>query len=76
VVGHFLYNNYTQALDIIKNNTPEVEAFKLRLDITDSDIEGWVHAERKFLEELKDEPQERVLACAYVEALIQRRKAE
>jgi hypothetical protein len=74
--GNFLYNNYKQALAIIKNYTPELDFFKLRLQVTDTDIEEWIHAERKFLEELKEEPEERVLAAAYVEALIQRRQAE
>jgi hypothetical protein len=74
--GNFLFNNYTQAVQIIKDYTPEVEAFKLRLQVTDSDIEQWLHAEQKFLEDLKEEPQERVLASAYVEALIQRRQVE
>lgn len=71
-----MLNNYKQALHIIKEFTPEVLAFKERLQITDEDIEGWLAAERKFLEDLKTEPNEKVMACAYVDALIQRRKAE
>jgi hypothetical protein len=74
--GNFLLNNYKQAIAIIKDYSPEVNAFKLRLHITDQDIENWVVAEWKFLEELKEEPGKRVLACAYVEALIQRQQAE
>lgn len=71
-----MLNNYKQALHIIKEFTPEVLAFKERLQITDEDIEGWLAAERKFLKDLKTEPNEKVMACAYVDALIQRRKAE
>jgi hypothetical protein len=67
----FLFNNFEQALTIIKTYTPEVEAFKVRLRITSDNIEGWVHAEQKFLEELKEEPEDKVLTYAYVEALIQ-----
>lgn len=65
-----------QALKIIKEYSPEVKNFKYELGVTDSDIEGWILAERRFVEELKEEPPERVLACAYVEALLFRRKAE
>lgn len=71
-----MLNNYRQALEIIRDYTPGVRAFKERLGIEDQDIEGWLVDERKFLEELKEEPAERVLACAYVEALQTRLKAE
>lgn len=74
--GNFLYNNYVQAITIIKEYKPQIEAFKHELQITDNDIEGWIVVERCFLEDLKEEPQERVLACAYVEALTFRQKAE
>jgi hypothetical protein len=74
--GNFLCNNYKQALAIIQDYSPEVEAFKLRLRVTDQDIEHWIDAERTFLKELKEEPNERVLACAYVEALMQWQQAE
>ena len=52
----FLFNNFEQALTIIKTYTSEVEAFKVQLRITSDNIEGWVHVEQKFLEELKEEP--------------------
>lgn len=71
-----MLNNYEQALEIIKAYTPEVRAFKERLSISDRDIDGWLEDEKKFLEDLKEEPEERVLACAYVEALQTRQKAE
>jgi len=70
-----MLNNYNQAVKIIKDFTPEVEEFKLRLNLTNADIGGWVCTEQKFLEELKEEPQECVLASAYVDALIQWCKA-
>lgn len=71
-----MYNNYRQALDIIKNYTPEVERLKTTLQITDEDIEQWLCEEREFLKSLKNEPEERVLEVAYVEALQAREKAE
>ena len=76
VIGRFMLNNYKQALPIIKVFTPEVLAFKERLHISDEDIEGWLGAERKFLEDIKTEPNKKVMGCAYVDALIQCRKAE
>lgn len=69
-LGNFLYINYEQANSIIKEYTPEVAAFKLQFQLTDADIEGWIDTEWRFLEDLKDKPPERILACAYVEALI------
>ena len=39
-------------------------------------MEGWIRAEDKFLRNLKDEPDERVLECMYVQALIAAKKAE
>lgn len=49
---------------------------KAVLDVTDGDIEGWLEEERHFLQNLKSEPEERVLEISYVEALIARDKAE
>lgn len=49
---------------------------KIALQIEDADIEQWLVEEQKFLMSLKDEPEERVLEVAYVEALIARDKAE
>lgn len=46
------------------------------LQITDEGIEKWLSEERDFLMSLKNEPEERVLEVAYVEALIARDKAE
>lgn len=49
---------------------------KATLQITDDDIEQWLIEEREFLKNLKDEPQDRVLEIAYVEALQAQNKAE
>ena len=64
--GNFLLNNYKQAIQIIKDYLPGVHAWKQHLGISNQDIDGWLEDERKFLEE---EPEECVLACAYVKAL-------
>ncbi len=76
VLGKFLFNNYRQALKIIKDYEPEVERMKATLQITNDDIEQWLVEEQKFLMNLKNEPEERVLEVAYVEALIARDNAE
>lgn len=75
-LSRFLFNNYKQALKIIREYTPEVELMKQELNLADNDIAGWLDAERKFLQDLKDEPEEQTLKCAYVQALIQRRQAD
>ncbi len=49
---------------------------KTALQIEDADIEQWLVEEQKFLMSLKNEPEERVLQIAYVEALIARDNAE
>ena len=67
--GNFLLNNYKQAIQIIKDYLLGVHAWKQHLGISNQDIDGWLKDERKFLESLKEEPEEHVLACAYVEAL-------
>ncbi|EGO23128.1 hypothetical protein SERLADRAFT_409558 [Serpula lacrymans var. lacrymans S7.9] len=74
--GKFLYNNYQQALTITKDYVPHVSAMTSELGIHEDSIKDWIKAEHDLLENLKDEPEEWVLASAYVCALIQRNKAE
>lgn len=76
VPGRFLFNNYRQALATIKDLSPAVEHMKAELHVSDADIQQWLEDERKFLKDLKDEPEERLLEVAYVEALIGREDAE
>lgn len=47
---------------------------KDELEVNDTDVEGWIKAEAKFLRNLKDELDERVLEC--MQALIAAEKAE
>ena len=67
--GNFLLNNYKQAIQIIKDYSLGICAWKQCLGISNQDIDEWLEDERKFLESLKEEPEECVLACTYVEAL-------
>ncbi|KAF7964652.1 hypothetical protein HWV62_4415, partial [Athelia sp. TMB] len=54
--GSFMFNNYKQALMIIKDYTPQIAAFKAQFLVTDADIEQWINQE--------------LLAVSYVEALM------
>ena len=74
--GNSLLNNYKQAIQIIKDYSPGVHTWKQHLGISNQDIDGWLEDERKFLESLKEEPEEHVLACTYVEALQTRQVAK
>ena len=74
--GRFLYNNYVQCLSIINENTPEIDKLKMALDLQDTDFEQWLIEEHCFLEDLKEEPEEKILKCAYVKALQTRCNAE
>lgn len=76
ILGTFLFNNYKQALHIIKANRPEVDKMITRLNITEDDIVDWLGKERAWLEELRTEPDERVLETSYVRALITLRELE
>jgi hypothetical protein len=64
-----LYNNYRQALAIITNYTPEVEAFKKTFNYDDTVFLAWKEEESAYLKDLSREPEHDVLATAYVEAL-------
>ena len=74
--GNFLLNNYKQAIQIIKDYLPGVHAWRQHLGISNQDIDGWLEDERKFLESLKEEPKECVLAYVYVKALQTHQVAE
>lgn len=76
VAGRFLYNNYRQCLSIIEEFSVDVAHLQQSLHLDDAAIEAWLSDERNFLKNLKDEPEERVLECAYVQALIDREHAE
>lgn len=55
---------------------PELWTFKEGLNIDDEEIDGWLVKGRHFLEGLKEELEEYILACVYVEALETRCKAK
>ncbi|OCH88551.1 hypothetical protein OBBRIDRAFT_734191 [Obba rivulosa] len=75
-LSRFLYNNYRQCLQIVEDFSVDVSHLKNSLKIDDTAFEAWLSDERHFLKNLKDEPEERVLECAYVQALIDRERAD
>lgn len=69
LTGSFFLNNYKQAVKIIQDYVPGVRTWKDCLGICSQDIDAWLEDKKKLLGGLKAEPEERVLACAYVEVL-------
>ena len=74
--GRFLYNNYVQCLLIINENTPEIDKLKMALDLQDADFEQWLIEEHHLLQDLKKEPEGKILKCAHVKALQTKCNAE
>jgi hypothetical protein len=64
-----LYNNYVQALEIIKTESVALADAKNSLDIQDGDIECWQEEQQSYFKTLGQEQGYDVLAVAYVEAL-------
>jgi hypothetical protein len=48
-IGKFLYNNYRQALETIRNYVPELEAFSTMTGITGDNFESWIQEETAYL---------------------------
>ncbi|KAG1885509.1 hypothetical protein F4604DRAFT_1918207 [Suillus subluteus] len=72
----FLYNNYVQALQIIKTNMPLLDEFKRVQNITDLDFVNWQNEEYEYLSQVAVEPASDAVAVAYVEQLEKLRFAE
>jgi len=41
----------------------------MTLDLQDADFDHWIVEERRFLQDLKEEPESKVLECVYVHVL-------
>lgn len=63
-------NNYVQARGLIDEYTDAVASLSSSLGLAENNFEHWVDEERQFLMDLKEEPSDRVLACSYVQALV------
>jgi hypothetical protein len=67
----FLWNNYKQALQIIKE-TPKLLAQTMKdLGVSDEGVfETWLEEERVYLQGLKKEPSEETLQMEYYQKLV------
>ncbi|KAI0713716.1 hypothetical protein C8Q76DRAFT_768688 [Earliella scabrosa] len=73
-LGTFLYNNFIQAIDIIKKKTPIIEDGLRALRLTADDLRGLAADEAAYLDTVGKEDPRNVYAVAYVEALEDLRK--
>ncbi|KAG1859235.1 hypothetical protein F4604DRAFT_1882757 [Suillus subluteus] len=72
----FLHNNYVQALRIINEYMPLLDAFKTHTSFSDEDFVRWKAEESEFLTDLLLESPSDAFAVAYVEELEKLRCAE
>ena len=54
-LGNFIYQNYRQALERIKIDTPQLAALSTRLGIGPDDFERYLEEERAYLTGLRNE---------------------
>ncbi|RDX49545.1 hypothetical protein OH76DRAFT_1418305 [Lentinus brumalis] len=74
-LGQMMYNNYRQALDIIKEKTPVVQEALQALSLTQEDIDRFEAEEAEYFSNLRDEDPEDLRDVLYVEALRELREA-
>ncbi|KAG0693655.1 hypothetical protein DFH29DRAFT_881289 [Suillus ampliporus] len=70
-LSKFLMNNYVQVQHIINEYSDAVANLSSSLGIVEDDFEQWIQEEQQFLMDLKEEPVDRILACSYVQVLIE-----
>jgi len=68
-LGTMLYNNYVQALKIIRTEGSALADTKASLGIGDGDLEKWTDEQEKYFETLGKEPEYDIHAVTYVELL-------
>ena len=73
--ANFIYGNYKQALEIIKNDGAAFEIMAKEFNITAEDCYNFLVAERKFLSNAIREPAEMTQKIDYIEALLTLDKA-
>jgi hypothetical protein len=74
--GNMLYNNYRQALDIIRTNSLVVSEAQVSLNIQDGDLEKWTEEQTEYFETIGKESDGDLHAIAYVELLQELRDIE
>jgi hypothetical protein len=76
-MGNFLFDNYKQALTIITEYTPKIEALKAIVPgLADEDFIKWREEELEYLKNMQEELEYDTLMVAYVEALQALKKAQ
>jgi hypothetical protein len=75
-LGTMIYNNYTQALDIINTESPILSEAKMSLGVSDDDLEAWQAEQAAYFSSLGKEPDHNVHGVAYVELLQKLRDTE
>jgi len=68
-LGNMLFNNYKQALQIIKDEQLALDNAKNSLGIKDGELEKWQKEEAEYFSTLGQEPERDILKIAYVELL-------
>ena len=68
-LGQILHRNYSQALQIIQDETEVIEQAKQSLGINDQDLARWKIEQSEYLKNCHKEPEWDMLAFAYVELL-------
>ena len=68
-LGQTLHRNYSQALQIIWDETEAIEQAKQSLGINDQDLARWKIEQSEYLKNCNKEPEWDTLAVAYVELL-------
>ncbi|KAG0697078.1 hypothetical protein DFH29DRAFT_984415 [Suillus ampliporus] len=68
-LGHFIFNNYRQALTIIANYTKELEAYHIMYPDEVLDFDSWIDEELAYLLAVGSEPQHDALTVEYVDVL-------
>ncbi|OSD07636.1 hypothetical protein PYCCODRAFT_1359298 [Trametes coccinea BRFM310] len=74
-IGLMLFNNLSQALDIVRTQSPVLEQALKSLQLTHADLDRFANEEREFFLNLRDEEDHNLHAVAYVEALQELRSA-
>lgn len=67
--GKFLYDNYKQALEIIREYTPQLDAYFELTGVTGADMEAWIQEELQYLKDVTAEEPVTPWKIAYVKAL-------
>lgn len=68
-IGNFIYNNYRQALSILREGAEALNVLCVKLGVTTAEIERYLDQERDYLRSRKTERPEVVRKAEYVDAL-------